>query len=145
MAAQFHSVGEVLENYRRAVFERDVERFLASYSADIHVFDCWGLWERNGISAWKEMASEWFAGLKNGGEQDEVEIDELRITEKGDLACAHAAVTFIARDQQGKELRRISNRFTFALKRGGGSWRIFHEHSSLPISVENGKAIFQRK
>ncbi|WP_262177306.1 hypothetical protein [Saccharococcus sp. Marseille-Q5394] len=44
-------VQDVLENYRSAVYEKDVEKFLSLYASEVHIYDCWGKWESKGISS----------------------------------------------------------------------------------------------
>ena len=45
MKQSFSTVEEVLENYKTSVSERDVEKFLRSYSENINLYDCWGKWD----------------------------------------------------------------------------------------------------
>ena len=42
MNKSFYEVSQVLENYATAVYELDVEKFLAAYGDGIHLYDCWG-------------------------------------------------------------------------------------------------------
>ncbi|AIY04598.1 hypothetical protein Plano_0633 [Planococcus sp. PAMC 21323] len=137
----FRSAQDVLTNYQKAVYEKDVDKFLLSYAEEIHIFDCWGKWEYNGIAAWKKVVVEWFSGL----EEEmllKVEFYDDFVEESGDLAFAHSAVSYTAVDMTGKEVRSMKNRFTFVMKKKQDSWKIIHEHSSLPINPENEQAIF---
>jgi hypothetical protein len=36
----------------------------------------------------------------------------------------------------------MTNRFTFGMKRVNEAWLITHEHSSLPINMQDGKGMF---
>lgn len=144
MAGTFMTVQEVLENYKSAVYEKDVERFISSYSPDIHVYDCWGNWESVGIRKWTEMATGWFTELAEEDVILNVEFNDVVINEGTSLAFVHCAVTFAAHSKEtGKKLRQITNRFTFGLIKQRDSWVITHEHSSLPINHETGKGIFK--
>jgi len=142
MNAAFTNVQDVIENYKSAVYERDVEKFVSAYSTNIQVYDCWENWEFNGISKWKEAVNGWFNGLKEEGVQTKVELNDLVIEENAELALVYSNVTYVALNEFGIELRQITNRFTFGLRKENGSWNIIHEHSSLPISMETGKGIF---
>jgi len=136
----------VLENYKRAVGEKDVEQFLSVYAPDVHIYDCWGNWEIAGASSWKHSVAEWFDGLKEEGAFLKVDFNDLVINESSDLAFVHCAVTFAAHDEKsGEKLRQIVNRFTFALRKVNEAWLIIHEHSSLPINPETGKGMFDLK
>ncbi|WP_298825573.1 SgcJ/EcaC family oxidoreductase [uncultured Planococcus sp.] len=138
----FTEVRDVLNNYRDAVYEKDVEKFLSGYASDVHIFDCWQEWQFNGIEQWKNVVDEWFGGLVEEGVLLQAELYDESLKESEDLAHVHGSVSFTAFDKTGKELRKMKNRFTFVLEKTEGSWRITHEHSSLPIGMEDGKAIF---
>ncbi|MCM3639376.1 nuclear transport factor 2 family protein [Sporosarcina luteola] len=146
MTEGFLKVQDVLENYRSAVYEKDVEKFLSLYASEVHIYDCWGNWESKGISSWKENVVEWFKGLSADGILLKVEFDDLVVEENSDLAFVHCAVTFAAYlEDSCEKLRQMTNRFTFGLKKSNESWVIAHEHSSLPINMETGKGIFNVK
>lgn len=146
MAIGFIKVIDVLENYKSAVYAKDVERFLSAYDSDIHIFDCWGSWESNGISQWRETVIEWFNDLSEEGVLLKVDFNDLVIEESSNIAFVYCAVTFAAQHQNsGEILRQMTNRFTFGLRKENESWTIAHEHSSLPINIETGKGLFNLK
>ena len=145
MMNKFNKVQDVLENYRSAVYEKDVEKFLSAYASDIHVYDCWKNWERVGTSQWKEMVEGWFNGLKEEGILLKIDFDDLVIEENSNLAFVHSDVTFTEYNDSGEKFRHMTNRFTFGLRKENESWHIIHEHSSLPIDMETGKGIFDLK
>lgn len=143
MAEVFIKVQDVLENYKTAVYEKNVEKFLSIYAPEMHIYDCWGNWESKGISSWKENVVEWFNGLSEEGVLLKVDFNDLVVEENSSLALVHCAVTFAAhQEKSGEKLRQMTNRFTFGLKKVNKSWLITHEHSSLPINIETGKGIF---
>lgn len=142
----FYRIQDVLENYKSAVYEKDVERFLSTYDLEVHIYDCWGNWECKGISTWRENVTAWFNSLRDDGVSLKVDFNDLVVEENINLAFVHCAVTFSAhKDESGEKLRQITNRFTFGLRKVNGSWDITHEHSSLPIDIETGKGIFDLK
>lgn len=145
MNAEFTKVQDVIENYKEAVYEQDVEKFVSAYATNIQVYDCWQDWECKGISKWKEGVNDWFNGLKGEGVQLQVEFTDLVVEENAGLAFIHSNVSFIAYKGSGEKLRQMTNRFTFGLKKENNSWKIIHQHSSLPISMETGKGIFNLK
>ncbi|WML49029.1 nuclear transport factor 2 family protein [Neobacillus sp. PS3-34] len=145
MSVVFSKVQDVLENYKSAIYEKDVERFLSAYAPDIHIYDCWGHWESAGISQWRETVKAWFTGLTEEGVLLKVDFNDLVVEENTNLAFVHCAVTFAAHNESGEKLRQMTNRFTFGLRKENESWTITHEHSSLPINMENGKGIFNLK
>lgn len=142
MNVGFHAVQDVVENYKSAVYEKDVEKFVSAYASDIHVYDCWESWECIGILGWKEAVKEWFDGLKEEGVLLKTDFTDMIIEENSDLAFIHSNVTYTAYSESGEKLRQMTNRFTFGLRKENESWNIRHEHSSLPISMETGNGIF---
>jgi ketosteroid isomerase-like protein len=145
MSVGFNKVQAVLENYKSAIYEKDVERFVSAFASDIHIYDCWGDWECTGFSQWKEIVQDWFNGLSEEGVLLKIDFNDLVVEENSNLAFVHCAVTFAAHNESGEKLRQMTNRFTFGLRKENESWAITHEHSSLPISMETGKGIFNLK
>ena len=134
---------KLLEEYKTAVLAKDVEAFLALYDDDVHVFDLWGAWSLRGIAAWRGMAVEWFASV--GDDRVIVESHQAGSTCLGDLAIGHAFLTYTAVSADGTELRSLDNRITAALRKVKGVWKIFHEHTSVPIDHASTKAILRRE
>ncbi|XXM72389.1 YybH family protein [Lysinibacillus sphaericus] len=143
MSKRIDTIEDVLEHYKQAVNERDSDKFLTIYSSGVHIYDCWGSWECKGKDAWSDSVAGWFNDLKENGDVLKVGIEDVVIEENANLAYVHCAVTFAAFKEGSEEkLRQMINRFTFGLKRVDGSWLITHEHSSLPINMEDGKGMF---
>jgi uncharacterized protein (TIGR02246 family) len=139
-------VQDVLENYKSAVYEKDAEKFLSAYAADVHIYDCWGNWECKGISSWRENVMMWFNNLREEGNLLKVDFNDLTIEENTNVAFVHCAVSYVAySEESGEKLRQMTNRFTFGLKNVNESWLITHEHSSLPIDMQTGKGMFNLK
>jgi ketosteroid isomerase-like protein len=140
-----NTIQEVLENYKSAIYEKDVERFLSIFSPNIHMYDSWEEWECVGISQWEVIVKEWFNGLSEEGVFLHTDFADLVIEENSSLAFVHCAITFAAHNNSGEKLRQMTNRFTIGLRKEKDSWTITHAHSSLPISLETGKGLFNLK
>jgi len=133
----------LLETYRAAVQGKDVDAFLALYDPDVRVFDMWGRWSYDGAVAWRGVAANWFGSL--GDDRVAVEWDDVRSIAGDDLAVVHAFVTFRGLSAGGAELRAMSNRLTWVLRRSGnGDWTIVHEHTSAPVDVATGTVMMRR-
>ena len=89
------------------------------------------------------MAVGWFASV--GDERVVVEIDQVGSACLGELAIGHAFLTYTAVSADGTELRSLDNRITAALRKVEGVWKIFHEHTSVPIDHASTKAMLRRK
>ncbi|TWT07955.1 nuclear transport factor 2 family protein [Planococcus sp. CPCC 101016] len=143
MMKNFSDVQDVLETYRTAIQEKDIETLLSLYASEIHIYDCWESWESKGISSWEANVSGWFSGLREGNVLLKVTFDDVVIEQTSTLAFVHCAVTYTGyHEESGVQLQQTTNRFTYGLKKATDSWAIVHEHSSLPIDFETGKGIF---
>ena len=140
----FATVQDLLSNYTEAVHERDAEKFVSGYAPDVRLFDCFGQWEYTGIEAWKAAVMEWFGGMEQEDESMRAEVESQAGKEYEDSAHVHCMISFSAIDKSGRQLRKIKNRLTFVPEKPDGSWQIVHEHSSVPVRMEAGKAIFGR-
>ena len=79
-----------------------------------------------------------------GDERVVVKARDVVASESGDLAIGHATLTYTAISAEGRELRSLDNRCTLALRRAGGTWKIFHEHTSGPIDHKTMKGMIKR-
>jgi uncharacterized protein (TIGR02246 family) len=136
---QIHTL---LETYKNAVFQKDVEVFSSIFDEEVLVFDMWQQWAYEGLSAWREMAKTWFASL--GKDRDVVTFDNIRIQLSGELALASAFVRYTAVSEKGEELRFLEDRFTWVVRKKGEDWKVVHQHSSGPIDFNTMKVILKR-
>jgi len=131
----------VCDGYTHAVHEKDVAAFLGLYDPAARVFDTWGVWAHEGEAARRKVVEGWFSSL--GEERVRVAFDRLQATVTGDLATLSARVVYVALSAAGAELRGMQNRLTWVLRPEGGSWKIIHEHTSVPIGNDL-KGLVQR-
>lgn len=141
MNEKFDPVLRMIDSYKQAVRNKDIEAFCALYDVDIHIFDMWGKWSMRGLDAWREMASGWFNSL--GTEQVIVEASHIESAVTTEMAIGHAILSFTAVSAKGEKLRSLDNRITVALKRTGDSWKVIHEHTSVPIDHKSLKGHLQ--
>jgi ketosteroid isomerase-like protein len=133
---------QVLEAYKRAVYERDVDAFMRLYEPDARVFDTWGVWSYERSSARRKAIEHWFSSL--GSDRVQVTFTEVAVTSASDLAVLSATGTYAALSAEGAPLRSMQNRLTWALRRNAAGWAVVHEHTSTPIDPSDTKAIFRR-
>ena len=124
----------ICDCYTRAVLEKNVEAFLGLYHPTARVFDTWGAWSYEGQPARQKVIEQWFGSL--GEERVAVTFDRLQAIVTSDLASLTARVIYAAIDPKGAELRSMQNRLTWVLKPQGDTWKIIHEHTSVPIGPD---------
>ncbi|BBA31972.1 uncharacterized protein sS8_0002 [Methylocaldum marinum] len=138
-----NSTLQIIDAYKAAVFEKNVDAFISLYSKDMWVFDAWGVWSYDNPESWRTMVAEWFTSL--GNERVKVSFDEVRTIDEQRLTIVTSIVTYTGYSAEGKNLRSLQNRLTWALKLEGNAVRIVHEHTSVPIGFNDKKAILLRE
>jgi len=149
-------IESLLETYKNAVFQKDVEAFVSIFDDHVRIFDMWE-WVYNGVAPWREMVKSWFGSL--GMERVVVTFDEVQIQAEGEMAVVSAFARFAAFSEKGEELRYLQNRLTWVVRKmwsngpsdnepparsGEGSWKIIHEHTSGPVDGGTMKVLLQR-
>jgi uncharacterized protein (TIGR02246 family) len=127
-------LSRVCDDYKRTVYEKDAAAFLRLYHPAARVFDTWGVWSYEGEKDRRKVIEQWFGSL--GGERVAVTFDRVQATVTPDLASLTARVIYAAISPTGTELRSMQNRLTWVLKPEGGTWKILHEHTSVPIGPD---------
>ncbi|UXH77095.1 YybH family protein [Roseateles amylovorans] len=130
---------DFLDQYARAVFDKDASRCAALYADDLKVFDCWERWSLEGKPAWRAMIDDWLGSL--GEERVQVTWRQVSAWSSGDLAAGSALLRFAAIDRSGATLRSMEDRLSAVLQREAGQWRVVHQHTSVPISFADMKAV----
>ena len=133
---------QILDDYKAALFAKDVDTFVALYDQDVLIFDMWGVWSYSGVASWRDMVEGWFGSL--GTERVVVDFSGVQTIVVQDLAVAHAFQTFKAVNVDGVELRSMDNRLTATFRQKDGRWKIVHQHTSAPIDRNTATVIFKR-
>jgi ketosteroid isomerase-like protein len=136
------SVLRLLETYKAAVFARNVDDFMNLYDPNARVFDTWGVWSYESAADRRQAIEGWFGSL--GDERVKVTFTEVRVSGEHDLMLVNAVCEYVGCSAEGEELRSMQNRFTWAIARNGDTLKVVHEHTSVPISPKDTKAIFHR-
>jgi uncharacterized protein (TIGR02246 family) len=140
--AEHGTIEAVLDAYRAAVYAKDVDALVGLYDDDVRVFDLWDAWSHDGADAWRRVATAWFRSL--GGECVVVEFQDVKTVSGDGFAIAHAFVTYKGISPEGEELRAMTNRLSWALRKRNDAWRIVHEHTSAPADAETATVRLRR-
>lgn len=139
------TVQNVLDQYKTAVYNQDIELFMELYDDSIHVYDSWNTWEVTSKVQWMNVIENWFNGLKRDMSTLKVSFEDCVITENANIAFIYSSVRFSEFNSHNIEFRHLTNRFTLGLKYINNKWKIVHEHSSLPIDSDKGVGLFNLK
>jgi len=135
-------IESLFETYKNAVFQKDVDAYIAIYDEQVLIFDMWEDWSSEGFAAWKQMTQDWFSNL--GSDRVVVTFEDIRIQQHGESASATAFIKFAAISENGEELRYLQNRLTWVLQKKENTWKIVHQHTSGPAAFETGKVLLKK-
>lgn len=128
-----------LRDYAAAVLDRDLPRFVDLYAEDMQVFDSWNRWEYVGREDWAGMISAWFEGIRDV--RVRVMPKDVKTWTDAHVAGGSATLEFAALDADGQPLRATENRLTVLLRNEGGTWRVVHQHTSVPVDFQSKQVV----
>jgi ketosteroid isomerase-like protein len=137
MVAAQSEVRTLLESRSEGIRARNIDRLMAVYSSDIVYFDLVPPLQYAGSAALRARFLDWFGRWKTAIGQ---ELRDVKILESGDVASAHMLIRTSGTLKNGHEVGywvRTTNGF----RRSNHEWLITHEHVSLPVDLETGKAV----
>lgn len=114
----------LVENWARAVREKDMDGVLANHTDDIVMFDVPLPLQSQGIAAYKKTWELFFS--QSAGGSRAFDVIELTITASDSVAFCYALV----------KIHESTVRLTIGLRRLRGQWLIAHEHHSYPMELE---------
>jgi ketosteroid isomerase-like protein len=129
-------IRELFKTRTRALASKDAGTLAASNDAAVVVFDAVAPFVRRGDET-TARKQEWLAAYRGGIGH---EIRDLEITADADLAFCHFLVRISGTMLDGTEVG-VWVRATSCLRRLNDSWKIVHEHASVPFDAETGKAM----
>jgi ketosteroid isomerase-like protein len=136
MASTESEVRALLDSRSEAIRLKDIDRLMSLYSPDIVYFDLVPPLRYAGSAALRSRFLQWFDRWKSSIGQ---EIREVNILESGDIAAAYMLVRASGTLKNGQEVGYWV-RATDCCRRSNHRWLITHEHISLPVDLESGRA-----
>ena len=142
--ADAHTSIQALEaRFADAVRTKDVDKIMANYanSEDLVVFD---VIPPRQYTGWKAYKADWENFLGGCKDNPKFEITDLEINGDKRVAYSHCIQHLSCTTKDGKKLD-----MTFRVTDGYGNfnreWKITHEHISVPVDLQTGKADLESK
>jgi uncharacterized protein (TIGR02246 family) len=126
----------LFDHQARAISAKDVDGSVASYAADVLLFDVVNPLQRIGSDAARKRLAEWFASFQGPIGYD---LRDLAITAGEDVAFCHSMNRVVATTAVGQKLD-MWWRTTVCCRKVDGAWMVVHEHASVPFDAETGRA-----
>lgn len=125
-----NEIRNLIEQWAKAVRERDIEGIRANHDTGILMFDVPPPFLSRGLDAY--MAS-WQLFYDHTPRLVTFHFEDVEVTSGSDVAFATATGKCIYINREGKE-EPLDFRLTMGLKKLNGSWCILHEHHSVPAT-----------
>lgn len=132
------------DQWANAVKRKDATAVMKCYEPGkkLFVFDVVPPRQYTGSDAYKKDWEDTFDMLDG---PITFEISDLAIeTGTGDIAYGHSIQHLTGKLKKGGDLD-VTVRVTDVYRRAGGKWLISHEHVSVPVDLDSGKADLQSK
>ena len=123
-------ISALIEAWAAAVRRHDLPAILAHHADDIVMFDVPPPLQSRGMAAYKKTWDLFFAYHQPGQAFD---VEELQIY-AGDAVGFAAAIMRCGPGAASGQAGDFAFRLTIGLCKAGGSWRIQHEHHSVPAT-----------
>lgn len=137
MASGETEIRAVMDERAAAMAARDIERLMALYTADVVYFDLVPPLSYTGAAALRLRFIDWFGRWESPIGQH---VDHLQVIATDDVATAFMLIEASGTLKGGRSVKYWV-RTTNGLRLIGDSWRIAHEHVSLPVDMATRSAV----
>lgn len=124
-----------------AIHAKDAAALVAHHAPDVVSYDLMEPLQHRDVSAIRERGRQWFDGYDG---PMGYEIRDLVVHTAFDVAFCHGLHHVSGTTREGQEVD-MWWRATQGFHRIDGTWRIVHEHASLPFDMKTGKVSFSLK
>jgi len=131
----------LLNDALNAFKAKDLDKMMSFYdhSANLVAYDVVPPVQYTGWDSYKKDFSDFFA-LFDGPISDEA--SDMAIVAEGNLGYSRM-VEHVTGKQKNGQLMDMLVRVTDVYRKSKGKWLIIHEHVSVPVDLDSGKAVMQ--
>jgi ketosteroid isomerase-like protein len=122
-------IGNRVENWVKAVQEKNWDGILAWHHADIVMYDVPPPFQSIGIEAYRKTWEDFLYALEKGAHS--FQLIDLQVTAGEDVAFCHSPMKCVYNDKDGQRVQ-LDFRLTIGFRKIGGEWWFMHEHHSVP-------------
>jgi uncharacterized protein (TIGR02246 family) len=129
-------IRQLIEQWGKALYAKDLPTLLSFYAPDILTFDIVPPLQAQGIDAYRKNFEAWFASVQG---LIAYETHDLRLTVGEGVAFGHS-LNRVRSTRTSGETTETWVRVTVGLRKLEGTWKITHEHVSVPCDMETSQA-----
>jgi uncharacterized protein (TIGR02246 family) len=130
-------IRQLIEQWGQALHAKDLNTLMSYYAPDILTFDILPPLQYQGVEAYRKNFEAWFAAVQG---PIEYETCDLRIMTGEEVAFCHHLHRVRSTRTTG-ETTETWVRVTVGFRKIEGTWRITHEHVSVPCDMETSQAL----
>jgi uncharacterized protein (TIGR02246 family) len=130
-----------IDRWTKAVSGKDVDRLMELYTDDVVAYDVVPPLQYIGKAAYRADFQQFFAQYES---DLRVETRDLQVGANGDLGYA-TGLQMISGTLKHGQKSGVWVRFTSLYRKANGKWLDFHDHVSVPVEIESGKALLDLK
>ncbi|NJL79787.1 MAG: SgcJ/EcaC family oxidoreductase [Richelia sp. RM2_1_2] len=134
-------IRQIIDNWVEFVRAKDIDGLMSHYVDDSVLFDIMPPLKHQGASAYRQLWEQCFPYFQG---DIGYEIRDLNITVGSDVAFSHSLNRMSGTTTNGEEIDNWM-RVTVCYQKIDGKWMVIHDHVSVPINMENSKALFDLK
>ena len=133
----------LLDRWAKAFEARDIDGIMSNYAPGdaVVAYDIGPPLQYKGKEAYRKDYLEFLAQYDG---PIHVEYRDMRIVNSGDVGFVHALEQFSGKLKNGQQ-SDMWLRYTGGLRKMNGNWLIVHDHVSVPVDFERGKAVLDLK
>ena len=130
-------IKRLIEGYAEALRAKDLDGIVSIYAPDLVSFDTVPPLQYVGAETFRNHWEEIFSSMPG---PVGYEIADLSITVGDEVAFTHSFIRLSATLPTGQ---KIGNwvRWTACWRKIGGQWLMVHEHVSVPVDIQTGRAV----
>jgi uncharacterized protein (TIGR02246 family) len=134
-------IRQQIDSFVKAFRARDVNLMMSLYAPEFISFDIVPPLQYVGRDAYRKVWEETFALFRD---PIDIEIRDLNIITGNDVAFSHQLLRLHATRTNGQQTD-YWERLTFCFRKLDDKWLLTHEHVSVPINFESGRAVLNLK
>jgi len=130
-----------IDHWRKAVSAKDVDRVMELYTEDVVAYDVVPPLQYVGKAAYR---ADWQQFFYQYDSDLHVETRDLHVGANGEFGYATGLQMISGMLKHGQK-SGVWVRFTSLYRKVDGKWLDFHDHVSVPVEMESGKAMLDLK
>jgi uncharacterized protein (TIGR02246 family) len=135
-ASDEDQIRQLIEQWGTALRTKDLPTLMSYYAPDILTFDIVPPLQYHGVDAYRKNFEAWFASVHG---PLEYATRDLRLTVGTEVVFCHSLNRVRSTQTTGKTTQTWV-RVTVGFRKLEGTWKITHEHVSVPCDMETSHA-----